>query len=60
MVLRLFFQQQSRYYINTNAETSFMKAEAAQRGWGGSKSAEAYYEEGINASFLQYGVLDGY
>lgn len=52
--IELFFQPQTKYYINTNAETSFMKAEAAQRGWGGSKSAEAYYEDGINASFLQY------
>ncbi len=52
----LFFQPQSRYYINTHAETCFMKAEAALRGWGGSKSAQAYYEEGISVSFSQYDV----
>jgi hypothetical protein len=33
-----------------------MKAEAALKGWGGSKTAEQYYYEGIEASFEQYGI----
>lgn len=52
----LFMQPDNIYYIITYAETSLMKAEAAVRGWGGSKTAQEYYEEGIDASFDQYEV----
>lgn len=38
------------------AEVCFMKAEAALKGWGGSKNAEDYYYDGIDASFEQYGI----
>lgn len=38
------------------SDVCFMKAEAAQKGYGGSKSAEQYYYEGIDASFAQYGL----
>jgi hypothetical protein len=42
------------------AETKFLKAEAALRGWipGGDTEAETYYYEGINTSLEQYGVTD--
>lgn len=39
------------------AETCFMKAEASLLNWGGSKTARAYYEEGITASFAEKGML---
>lgn len=44
------------YVIISHAETNFMKAEAALKGWGGSKTADEYYYAGIDASFKQYGV----
>lgn len=51
-----FLQADIDFMIISLAETNFMKAEAALKGWGGSKSAEAYYYDGIDASFAQYGV----
>jgi len=44
------------FMIISSAETNFMKAEAALKGWGGSKTAEQYYYDGIDASFSQYGI----
>ena len=44
------------FMIISCAETNFMKAEAALKGWGGSKTAEQYYYDGIDASFEQYGI----
>jgi hypothetical protein len=38
------------------AETLFMKAEAAILGYGGSKSAEQYYNAGIDANFAFWGI----
>jgi hypothetical protein len=38
------------------AETLFMKAEAAILGYGGSKSAEQYYNAGIDATFAFWGI----
>jgi hypothetical protein len=45
-------------YIMTYAEFSFIKAEAAERGWipGGSAAAATYYNDGITASMEQWGV----
>jgi len=45
-------------YIMTYAEFSFIKAEAAERGWipGGAAAAATYYNEGITASMEQWGV----
>ena len=44
------------FMLISYAETNFMKAEAALKGWGGSKSPEQYYYDGIDASFEQYGI----
>jgi SusD/RagB-like outer membrane lipoprotein len=45
-------------YLMTYAEFSFIKAEAAERGWiaGGAVAARQYYEEGIRASMEEWGV----
>lgn len=45
-------------YFMTYAEFSFIKAEAAERGWiaGGSAAAATYYNDGITASMEQWGV----
>lgn len=44
-------------YILTFAEVSFLKAEAAERGWI-SGSARTFYEDGIRASMNQWGITD--
>jgi hypothetical protein len=44
-------------YIMTYAEYSFIKAEAAERGWI-SGSAAQFYQDGIRASMKQWGVDD--
>lgn len=54
----LFMTQDMSFNIITYAETNFIKAEAKLLGWGGSLSAEQYYNEGIDASFQQYGAVD--
>ena len=54
--LDLFMAQDMSYNIITYAEINFIKAEAQHKGWGGSRSAEQYYYEGIDASFQQYGA----
>lgn len=46
-----------KFFIITNAEMNLMKAEAKLKGWGGSNTAEEYYYAGIDASFLQWGLL---
>ncbi|HJQ19492.1 MAG TPA: SusD/RagB family nutrient-binding outer membrane lipoprotein [Gemmatimonadaceae bacterium] len=45
-------------YFMTYAEFSFIKAEAAMRGWipGGAAAATQYYNEGITASMEQWGL----
>lgn len=52
-----FIQDESPHYLLTAAETYFLKAEAAYRGFING-SAGAYYEEGIIASFEQFGLTD--
>ncbi len=42
--------------VMTAAEASFLKAEAALRGWAGAGSAQVNYEAGIQRSFDQYGL----
>lgn len=53
----LFMIQDMSFNIITYAETNFIKAEAQLLGWGGALSAEQYYYQGIEASFLQYGAV---
>lgn len=48
------------HLIISHVDVSFMKAEIALRGWGGSKTAEEYYYEGIKQSLEQYKVAGGY
>jgi len=48
-----FFTEDMTFSVITFAETNFMKAEAVVKGWGGSKTAESYYYDGIDASFDQ-------
>lgn len=50
-------QDDSPHFLFTYAESSFLKAEAAHRGFI-SGSAESYYNEGITASFRQFGITD--
>lgn len=52
----VFMAQDMSFNLITNAEINFMKAEAKLKGWGGSKTIEQYYYDGIDASFQQYGV----
>ena len=52
----LFMIQDASYNLVTAAEVNLMKAEAKLKNWGGLKTAEAYYYDGIEASFLQYKV----
>jgi len=40
------------------ADVCFMQAEAKLLGWGGTKTAEEYYNEGINASFNFFGLTN--
>jgi hypothetical protein len=52
-----FTRPDTPHYILTHAEASFMKAEAAQRGFIAGSAAE-YYNQGITASFNQFGITD--
>lgn len=54
---QFFIQDDTPHFLLTNAETAFLKAEAAHRGFI-SGSAEAWYHEGITASFRQFGITD--
>ncbi len=55
------FASNSPLLVYCAAETSFLKAEAALRGWisGGDEQARLYYEEGITLSMEQHGVTAG-
>ncbi len=55
------FQADSPLLVYCAAETYFLKAEAALRGWisGGVTAAEAFYEQGIQASMDQHAVSIG-
>lgn len=52
-----FTQDETPHYLITYAEVCFMKAEAAAKGYIAG-NAQAYYEEGIRASFEQFGITD--
>lgn len=49
--------QYSPIYFYTFAQTCFLNAEAAQRGWI-SGSAQDFYKQGIKASMNQWGITD--
>lgn len=51
-----FIKPDAKHIIMNWADACFLKAEAALRYGIGSKSAEGYYYEGIEASFAQYGL----
>lgn len=44
------------FYFMTYAEVCFLQAEAAELGFGGAKSADTYYYNGINANFAFWGL----
>jgi len=48
--------QNKPFYIMTYGELLYLKAEAAQRGYGGSQTADQYYYASINASFAFWGL----
>jgi hypothetical protein len=50
-------QLNSPYLLLTNAETNFLLAEAALRGWYSGASASASYENGISASMRQWSLF---
>ncbi len=52
-----FTREDTPIYLFTSAETYFLKAEAAQRGFI-SGNAQEYYEEGIRASMHQFGLSE--
>jgi hypothetical protein len=52
---QFFIQDNTPHFLVTYAEASFMKAEAAQKGFING-SAEEFYNEGIRASFEQFGI----
>ena len=46
----------AEYVFLSYEEACFLKAEAKLKGWGGSKTAEQYYNEGITASMRKYNI----
>ncbi|WP_158827565.1 SusD/RagB family nutrient-binding outer membrane lipoprotein [Mucilaginibacter lacusdianchii] len=50
-------QFNSPYLLLTNAETNFLLAEAALRGWYTTNSASTLYENGISASMRQWALF---
>lgn len=48
--------QYDPYPLLTAAETAFLKAEGAMKGWNMRKSAKELYEEGVSLSFGQWNV----
>ena len=53
-----FLKPDAEWVFISYAETALLKAEAAYYGWGGHKTAEQYYYEGIDASFAKYGLTE--
>jgi hypothetical protein len=51
-----FLKPDAEYVFLSYAEASFLKAEAALKGWWGNPNASQYYYEGIDASILRYGL----
>ncbi|MBD8347868.1 SusD/RagB family nutrient-binding outer membrane lipoprotein [Dysgonomonas sp. HGC4] len=57
-VNKSFLKQDTKVVFLNWASTCFMKAEAKLKFGIGSKSAQQYYEDGIAASFAEYGTTD--
>lgn len=55
-------EQYAPYPLLTAAETAFLMAEGAMKGWNMGGTAQSFYEQGIRLSFSQWGVsgADGY
>jgi hypothetical protein len=51
-----FSRADAEYVFLSYEEACFLKAEAALKGWGGSKTAEQYYIDGITASMTKYNL----
>jgi len=51
-----FAKPDAEYVFLSYEEACFLKSEAALKGWGGSKTAEQYYVEGITASMTKYSL----
>lgn len=51
-----FSKPDAEYVLLSVEEANFLKAEAALKGWGGSKTAEQYYVQGITTSMQKYGL----
>ncbi len=56
MVNSSFLREDGEIILIWFADMCFMQAEAALNGWGGTKTPEDYYNDGIDASFAQYGL----
>lgn len=53
-----FMKPDLTWTIQSASDSKLCQAEAALKGWGGSKSAQEYYEEGIDLSFAKWGHSD--
>jgi hypothetical protein len=51
-----FTKPDAEYVFLSYEESCFLKSEAALKGWGGSKSAELFYNEGVTASLAKYNI----
>lgn len=51
-----FTKPDAEYVFLSYEESCFLKAEAALKGWGGTKTAEQYYNEGVTASLTKYNI----
>lgn len=53
-----FLKPDAEYVFLSYAESCFLRAEAALKGWWPNASADTYYYQGIDASFSHYGLSD--
>lgn len=51
-----FTKPDAEFVLLSYEETCFLKARAALKGWGGSRTAEQYYVDGITASMRKYNI----
>jgi hypothetical protein len=56
MIGDYFTKPDAEYVFLSYEESCFLKAEASLKGWGGAKTAEQYYNEGVNASMKKYSI----
>lgn len=52
----IFTKANAEYSFITYEQSCFLKAEAALKGWGGSKTAEQYYNDAVTASMVKYNI----